>query len=587
MPGAAAALPEAIRLVIWDLDDTFWDGTLSEAGIAWREDRAEIVRTLSRRGIVNSICSKNDVEPVRDELRRHGLDDHFVFASVSWEPKGPRLRHLVEAVQLRPQTILFIDDNPGNRAEAAHFVPGLQVADETAIDHLLDDPKLAGKPDEAMARLAQYRVLERRQTDLRGASGDTAAFLRESRITVEIDHDFAGHEDRAIELINRTNQLNFTKRRLPEDPGAAREELRALLARHTIQAGILRVRDRYGDYGFCGLYVQACDQSNDRPYLLHFAFSCRILGMGVETWLYRELGRPILHVRGEVLTDIAGDAREIDWVARRLPGDAGEGTSGPRKFAYVLARGGCDMRALSHYFAAVSGRIVDEAAAVRHGAVMQTSSTLLAVHAIDGAPRGLVQDAAPLGYLPEDFASLVASPPAGPGLWLLNLFFEMPIPVLRHRATGALIPASRPGAVGQDLQNLAQPDGGGIDPALLAHVRRCFEFVGPLPDDIFCGALRRILSRAPQDARVFIVLANEQGRKPDGTPRVLEPMRHRNVLTAQVASEFPAVDLLAPARFMSAEALANLPTPHHYDRLVYFTMFKHIMARCSTPSPAP
>ena len=64
-------------------------------------------------------------------------------------------------------------------------------------------------------------------------------------------------------------------------------------------------------------------------------------------------------------------------------------------------------------------------------------------------------------------------------------------------------------------------------------------------------------------------------------------MRRRNALTAEVARGFPAVELLAPARFMSAEALANLPTPHHYDRLVYFAMFKHIMACCPPPSRAP
>ena len=570
--------------MIWDLDDTFWDGTLSEAGIAWREDHADIVRTLSARGIINSICSKNDPGPVQDQLRLHGLEDHFVFASISWEPKGPRLRQLVEMVQLRPQTILFIDDNPGNRAEATHFVPGLQVADETIVGHLLDNPRLAGKPDGALARLAQYRVLERRQADMQGAAGDTAAFLRESGVTVEIEHDLGRHEDRVIELINRTNQLNFTKRRLPEDMDAARQELRTLLARHTVQAGILRVRDRYGDYGFSGLYVQACDQSNERPYLLHFAFSCRILGMGVETWLYRALGRPVLHVRGEVLTDVIGDARDIDWVSRRLPGDIAQDAGGAKPFPYVLARGGCDMRALSHYFSAVSDSIVDEAAAVRHGGVVLTCSTLLAVHALNGAPPGLVQDALPLGYAPEDFASLIAAPPAGPGLWLLNLFFEMPIPVLRHKATGALIPAARPGAAGADLDRLANPDGGGIDPALLGHIRQCFDFMGKLPDEIFCGNLQRILARAPPDVGVFIVLANEQGRNPDGTPRVLAPMRHRNLLTAEVARRFANVALLAPADFMSPEALASLPTPHHYDRLVYFNMFRHIMERAA-PRP--
>jgi FkbH-like protein len=270
-------MAESVRLVVWDLDDTFWGGTLSEVGIVWRECNAAIVRTLSRRGIINSICSKNDPAPVLAVLEQHGLRDHFVFPSISWDAKGPRLAALVQAVQLRAETILFIDDNPMNRAEALHFVPGLQVADETIVPRLLADPRLTGKADPDMTRLAQYRLLERRQQDQAeaeaAAGGDTTAFLRDSGITVSIEHDLEPHLDRAIELINRTNQLNFTKRRLPEDIGAARAELRKTLSDHSVQAGILRVHDRYGDYGYCGLYILLRNQLHPHGKLLHFAFS--------------------------------------------------------------------------------------------------------------------------------------------------------------------------------------------------------------------------------------------------------------------------------------------------------------------------
>ena len=57
---------------------------------------------------------------------------------------------------------------------------------------------------------------------------------------MSIEHDLEAHLDRAIEMINRTNQLNFTKVRLSENIEEARKELRELLSGHTIQAGILR-----------------------------------------------------------------------------------------------------------------------------------------------------------------------------------------------------------------------------------------------------------------------------------------------------------------------------------------------------------
>ncbi|HTZ71140.1 MAG TPA: hypothetical protein VMB71_10865, partial [Acetobacteraceae bacterium] len=85
------------------LDETFWRGTLTEGGIAWCPENADIIRTLAGRGIVSAICSKNDPEPIRRILRDHGLDEYFVFADISWHAKGPRLRALVETVQLRAE----------------------------------------------------------------------------------------------------------------------------------------------------------------------------------------------------------------------------------------------------------------------------------------------------------------------------------------------------------------------------------------------------------------------------------------------------------------------------------------------------
>ncbi len=61
----AGELSAPVKLVVWDLDDTFWKGTLSEGPVELDPVLVELVRTLNRRGIVNAICSKNDEAPVR------------------------------------------------------------------------------------------------------------------------------------------------------------------------------------------------------------------------------------------------------------------------------------------------------------------------------------------------------------------------------------------------------------------------------------------------------------------------------------------------------------------------------------------
>ena len=573
------AKPEPVRLVIWDLDETFWSGTLTEGGITYRRDVHDIVLELARRGIVSSICSKNDHEAVRDILVREGIWDSFVFASINWESKGPRLAALVEAVQLRPPTILFIDDNAMNRAEAEHFVPGIQVADETIIPTLLDNPLLRGKDDSLLTRLAQYRLLERRQADERAASagGDNSEFLRASHIRVAIEHDLEPHIDRAIELINRTNQLNFTKNRLPEDTEAARAELRALISSYSVQAGIIRVRDNYGDYGYCGLYIIRTGAAGLR--LVQFCFSCRILNMGVESWLYQHLGRPALRVRGEVLSDVIRDRRAIDWITAELPEAVAADGGGAQVLDYVYARGGCDMHAVTHYFNMVTRDVYREFNVSRADANLRFDHSVFARFALEGVPARAREAFARLGYQDEDYTSLLTDVPAGGrAVWILSFWADADFALYRHRETGVSVPLSL--ATVQTNQrdmtkvDLADPEFAQVVPALEL-VRRDYDYTGMIAEPAFKDNMRLILRRAHPGTRIFILMANEQVRNRAGKIIVPPKKRVLNAWVRDVAKDFPAVSLIDINAFIEGEP--EMITNNHFDRMVYFRVFKHIM----------
>jgi predicted enzyme involved in methoxymalonyl-ACP biosynthesis len=50
-----------VKCLVWDLDNTLWDGILLEdKEVALRDSTAAIVRALDRRGILQSIASRND-----------------------------------------------------------------------------------------------------------------------------------------------------------------------------------------------------------------------------------------------------------------------------------------------------------------------------------------------------------------------------------------------------------------------------------------------------------------------------------------------------------------------------------------------
>ena len=138
----------------------------------------------------------------------------------------------IEEMNLRPVNVLFIDDNPQNLEEAKFFNPGLQTATPEVLGELLSWPACQGKPDPGLSRLKQYRQLEQKVIDQQQfTTGSNEDFLRQCQIRVRIEHDCSAQFDRLLEMIQRTNQLEFhqaaARRRQPAaNPGRSAVRLR-------------------------------------------------------------------------------------------------------------------------------------------------------------------------------------------------------------------------------------------------------------------------------------------------------------------------------------------------------------------------
>ncbi len=331
-----------VKLVVWDLDETFWHGTLSEEGITPIPRNSDIVRELSTRGIINSISSKNEYQQTKAKLIELDIWDYFVFPSISFGPKGNAVAELIEAGARRAENVLFIDDNRMNLEEVKYFNPGIMTSHpKDALDGLLDHPHLKGKPDPELTRLKQYRFLQDKFETRSASALSNEEFLRASNIRIQIDHDIDSNFDRVVELINRTSQLNYTKQRLetPESLAEFREELNAF----GYYAGCVRAVDDYGDYGLIGFFLMQRRAKFKR--LVHFAFSCRTMNMGIEQYIYEMLGKPDLEIAQPVSYGL--DTHEaIDWirVGDQAPGAAANGNDKP-----LLLVGGCDLMQLANY----------------------------------------------------------------------------------------------------------------------------------------------------------------------------------------------------------------------------------------------
>lgn len=318
------------KLIIWDLDDTFWEGTLSEQSVRPIQKCIDTVKLCAEKGIVSAICSKNDEAPCREQLTEWGIWDYFVFNSINWQPKGQRIKQLIEDMKLRPANVLFIDDNHLNLEEAKYYSPELMTASPDIIDELFKAVSALKKDDPGLERLNRYRILEKKQNE-KNSIGSNEEFLLQSDIRVEIHTDCLSHIERIHELILRTNQLNYTKLR------STRAELEELLKKADISSGYVTAHDKYGEYGIIGFFAY------QNKKIIHFLFSCRTLGMGVEQYVYEQIGFPEMTVEGSVSAEVGKEQPHVTWINRETAGNASDKIADIDKGFRILIKGPCDL----------------------------------------------------------------------------------------------------------------------------------------------------------------------------------------------------------------------------------------------------
>ena len=275
--------PPAIKCVVWDLDNSLWDGILLENDeVNLKPGVREILETLDQRGILLSIASKNDHDFAWRRLESLRVSEYFISPQINWGPKSESIKNIAKRLNIGLDTFAFIDDSPFERSEVAAAIHGVTCIDAQDVEGILQDERFQGsKTADAHNRRQYYQeaiVREEKQAEF---GNDYLRFLAYCEIRLEVASYRADDFDRVAELVQRTNQLNFSGRKYE------RAQLREVLDDPNLEKYSLYCSDKFGSYGLIGFALVR--RSGGEIQIEDLMLSCRVQGKMVEDAFFSHL----------------------------------------------------------------------------------------------------------------------------------------------------------------------------------------------------------------------------------------------------------------------------------------------------------
>lgn len=284
-----------VKCLIWDLDQTLWQGVLLEDDeVTVTDEVRAVVAELDARGILQSVVSRNDHDHAWARLEKLGLAEYFVLPRIGWGRKSDAVREIAETLGFAHTTIAFVDDQPVERAEVAHHLPDVRCYPAEDVLTLTGLPEFtpATVTEDSRQRRLMYQARFRRETARDDFTGPDEEFLRSLHMVLRIQRADPPELTRVEELTLRTSQMNATGVHYSDT------DLRARLSDPRCEVLVTTLTDRFGPHGAVGVLLLEKGAAVWRLRLL--ATSCRVVSFGVGAallrWLTDQAARANVHL---------------------------------------------------------------------------------------------------------------------------------------------------------------------------------------------------------------------------------------------------------------------------------------------------
>jgi len=310
------------KCLILDLDNTLWGGVIGDDGIEGIQlghglgigraftDLQLWAKKLQQRGIILCIVSKNDEAVAKQPFLNHPdmvlrLDDIAVFIA-NWQTKVDNIRAIQQVLNIGFDSMVFLDDNPFERAIVREHIPGITVPElpEDPAEYLeylysLNLFETASASEVDNKRTRQYQQ-EAQRMKLKRTFANEHEFLESLGMQATVEPFNTFNTPRVAQLTQRSNQFNLRTVRYSED------DIKQLAQAPEVIDMAFSLKDRFGDHGLIAVVVM---RPLDAESLLvdTWLMSCRVLKRGMECFTLNQMveaarSRGYKRIVGEYLT---------------------------------------------------------------------------------------------------------------------------------------------------------------------------------------------------------------------------------------------------------------------------------------------
>lgn len=280
--------------LVLDLDNTLWGGVVGDDGAdnlnigqetsmgqAYSEFQSYI-KEQKQLGVILNVNSKNAMENALAGIRHpEGIlkEDDFIVIKANWEPKHQNFLEIAKELDLLPESLVFVDDNPAERAIVSEQLPDVEAPCMGEVENyirVLDrmgyfEATTISEDDQKRSSMYQENVARRRQQAKYATYGE---YLQSLEMKAVVKPFEAVYLARIAQLTNKSNQFNLTTRRYTQG------EIEQVSKDPQYLTLYGKLADKFGDNGVVSVVIGRIE---DRElYLDLWIMSCRVLKRDME-----------------------------------------------------------------------------------------------------------------------------------------------------------------------------------------------------------------------------------------------------------------------------------------------------------------